>query len=140
MKIKKILFAGIAGGLGNILIGSLLAYLTNWILTKYFNVPEANFGMSFPLVFLLPVTSFVIALIWVFVFALLHNGIPGFKWIKGFIFGLLLWLVSSIPQNILQYLASNDISTIANIVSDLIQYPLVCLIFGIVYEVTDGNK
>ena len=140
MKFKKIILSGIAGGLGNILIGSIFSTITNILFKDYFKIAPRSLDLKFPFFTLIPLVWFLIGIIWSLVYSILNNGIPGKGIFKGITYGFLLWLVSSIPINILGYFNSQDVYLLANIATDLIQYPAVCLIISAVYEKSAKSK
>ena len=131
---KKILLSGLISGIVNIIIGNALIFLTTNILNNILNlqIPEL---FKFPNNLLLPILSVISAAIWTIAYSIIRNGIPGKSGIiKGLIYGFIIWFVSSIPLNLLEYLANNQIYYLLKIIPELIQYLIVCLIIGIVYE------
>lgn len=140
MKLKKILFAGIIGGIINVIIGNTLIFLTANVLNNIFDlqVPEL---FKYPNNLLLPVLFLIIAFIWVLTYAVINKGIPGkIAIFKGIFFSFILWFVSSIPYNLLEYLANGQIYYLFKIFPELIQYIIVCFIICIVYETVDNKK
>ncbi len=140
MKLKKILFAGIIGGIINVIIGNTLIFFTTNILNNIFNfqVPEL---FKYPYNLMLPVLSVVIAFIWAIAYAIINKGIPGkIAIFKGIFFSFLLWFVGSVPQNMIEYLANGHIYYLFKILPELIQYIIVGFTICIVFETVDNKK
>ena len=140
MTLKKILFAGIIGGIINVIIGNTLIFFTTNILNNIFNfqVPEL---FKYPYNLMLPVLSVIIAFIWSIAYAVINKGIPGkIAIFKGIFFSFLLWFVGSIPQNLIEYLANGQVYYLFKILPELIQYIIVGFTICMVYESVDKKK
>lgn len=140
MAIKKILFAGIIGGITNIIIGNTLIFLSTNMLGSIFNleIPEL---FKYPNNLLLPVLSVIIGFIWAIAYSIINKGIPGKLAIfKGLFYGFILWFIGSVPQNLVEYLANNNKYYIYKIIPEFIQYIIVCFIISIVYESAGKKK
>lgn len=140
MKIKKILFAGIIGGIVNVIIGNALIFFTTNILKDTFDltVPEL---FKYPNFLLLPILSVFIAFIWAIAYAIINKGIPGkIAIFKGLFYGFIVWFISSIPLNLLEYLANGQIYYLFKIVPEFVQYIIICFIICMVYETVDKKK
>jgi hypothetical protein len=140
MNLKKILFAGIIGGIANIIIGNTLIFFGTNILNNMFNleIPEL---FKYPNNLLLPVLSVVIGFIWAIAYSIINKGIPGkIAIFKGLFYGFILWFIGSVPQNLIEYLANNQKYYLYKIFPEFIQYLLVCLIISIVFESVNKNK
>ncbi len=137
---KKILLTGLISGIINIVIGNALIFFTTNILNNILNlqIPEL---FKFPNNLLLPILSVINAAIWTIAYTIIRNGIPGKNGVfKGLIYGFILWFVSSIPFNLLEFLANNQKYYLLKIFPELLQYLIVCLIIGIVYEIMSKKK
>ena len=140
MTIKKILFAGIIGGIANIIIGNTLIFFSSNVLSNMFNleIPEL---FKYPNNLLLPVLSVIIGFIWAVAYALINKGIPGkIAIFKGLFYGFILWFIGSVPQNLVEYLANNQKYYLYKIFPEFIQYIIVCFIISIVYESVNKKK
>ena len=97
MKIGKIVIAALAISLfGAIFAGLTCGWLFNWVYklepTNVWKPMEGAPGLSFHIISLLLNTVFVV------VYALLRNGIPGKNKVsKGIIYGLCVWAVGMLP-------------------------------------------
>ena len=140
MTIKKILFAGIIGGIANIIIGNTLIFLSSNMIKNILNleIPEL---FKYPNNLLLPVLSVIIGFIWAIAYSIINKGIPGkIALFKGLFYGFILWFIGSVPQNLTEYLANNQKYYLYKVFPELIQYIIVCLIISIVYESVNKKK
>ena len=137
---KKTLLSIIISGIINILIGNILIFSITNLSNKIFNLQTPEL-YKFPNNLLLPILSVISAAIWTIVYSIIYKGLPGKNGIlKGLLYGFILWLVSSIPMNLLDFLANNQVYYLIKIVPELIQYIIVCLIIGILYDKLNDEK
>lgn len=112
MNIKKIIFAVVVVAIFNILVGMLTCGgAFNWVYKlEPTNVWKPMENFSLPIMI---ASTFIIDLIFVFVYALINKGIPGKnKFIKGLIYGLLVVLVGLVPGMIQTYLYMTVATTV----------------------------
>lgn len=105
---KRIILAGIAINFVSFLIGGGSYLLFGWVFKleptsvwKWTPAMGFNIPVSWPILFLM---NIVLAVVFAWVFAVLYQGIPGKGVQKGFMFGLLAWLIGVIPPMVTLYL------------------------------------
>ncbi|OGI01118.1 MAG: hypothetical protein A2Y25_09990 [Candidatus Melainabacteria bacterium GWF2_37_15] len=113
MSLKKILIAGVAAAIFNIIIGMLTCGgVFNWVYqveptNVWKPVTEETFGLGYLL------GELFLNIIFVYVYALFYRGIPGFnKYVKGLVYGLAVWGVGTLPG----MFATAGFMTVANVV------------------------
>ena len=135
MKIGKIIVAGIAVFVFNAVVGMVTCGgLFNWVYkiepTTVWKPMSGPPGMSFM------IGSFILALILVWVYAILRKGIPGNNQLaKGFVFGICIWAVSILPGMFFTYAFMNVATTwvIYMTINGLIFTPIKGIIIASIY-------
>lgn len=135
MNIKKLILAAVLVTIFNVLFGMLTCGgFFSWVYKlEPTNVWRSMENFSLPLMI---VTTFITDLIFVFVYALINKGVPGQnKFVKGLIYGLLVWLVGMVPGMIATYLYQTIATTVVIYwtIWGLIASPLKGLIASTVY-------
>ncbi len=135
MKCIKILIAGVAVTVFNMIVGSLTCGgVFNWVYTlEPTNVWKPMDGPP-GLMFMLG--SLILNIILAIVYAILRKGIPGNnKWIKGLVYGLCVWAVGMLPGMLMTYFFMTVAPTVLVYwtLLGLIQTPLEGLIIAAIY-------
>jgi hypothetical protein len=135
MKRGKILIAGIAVTVFNSIVGAVTCGgIFNWVYKlEPTNVWKPMKGAPGPMFFL---ASFILSLIFVFVYALINKGIPGRNWlVKGLVYGLLVWALGVLPTMLSTYFFMTVATTVVVYwtISSLITYPLNGVIIAAIY-------
>ena len=98
MNWKKVLIAGVVVWILSSVFGWLTCgWLFNWVYElppNIWNEPEVIMGNMLWSALL----TFVVSIVFVFVFALFYKGIPGKGVKKGIVYGFAVWLVGVLPQ------------------------------------------
>lgn len=97
MKIQKLLLAVLAVVIFNTIIGMITCGgVFSWVYKlEPINVWRPMENFSFPIMLL---STFIVDTIFVYVYTLLKNGIPGKNnFVKGLVYGLCVWAVGVIP-------------------------------------------
>lgn len=136
MKIGKILIAGIAVTIFNVIIGMVsCGWIFNWVYelepTNVWKPMSSNGpGIGFM------IGSLLLNIIMSYVYALMNKGVPGKnRFVKGLVFGLCVWAVGMLPG----MLATYSFMTVATTVVvywttlGLIQTPLQGMIIAAIY-------
>ncbi|MEW6103358.1 MAG: hypothetical protein AB1630_06025 [bacterium] len=103
MKRGKVLLAGVVVGI----LGSIWGWLTcgwlfNWVYTlEPTNVWKGPEAMTPGFMALANLLGILFAILMALVYALLYKGIPGKGVLKGLCFGLFVWLVGTLPGNVM---------------------------------------
>lgn len=103
MNIKKLILAVLVVGIFNVLVGMVTCGgAFSWVYKlEPVNVWKPMTSVSFPLMI---AGIFFVDLLFVWVYALIKNGIPGKnKYTKGLLYGLLVVLVGLIPGMVMTY-------------------------------------
>lgn len=103
MNIKKLILAVLVVGIFNVLVGMLTCGgAFSWVYKiEPVNVWRPMENVSFPLMI---AGIFFVDLLFVWVYALIKNGVPGKnKYTKGLLYGLLVVLVGLVPGMIMTY-------------------------------------
>lgn len=112
MNIKKLVLAIIAVAVFNFIVGMLTCASTfSWVYKiEPTNVWKPMASASLPLIL---AGIFIVDAIFVWVYALIKKGIPGQnKFVKGLVFGLLVWAIGLIPGMISTYLYMTVATTV----------------------------
>jgi hypothetical protein len=135
MKIGKILIAGVAVTVFSAIVGMVTCGgVFNWVYklepTNVWKAMEGPPGLMFF------IGSFILNIILVFVYALIHKGVPGKnKLIKGLVFGLCVWAVGILPGMFATYSFMTVATTVVIYwtIIGLIQMPLEGIIIAAIY-------
>lgn len=135
MNIKKLILAVLLVTIFNILFGMLTCGSTfSWVYKlEPTSVWKPIESFSLPLMIL---STFVIDFIFVLAYAIIKSGVPGKnKYVKGLLFGLLVWSVGMFPGMIMTYLYQSIATTVVIYwtIWGLIVSPLKGLIAATVY-------
>jgi len=134
MNYRRILIAGVAAAVFNIVIGALTC---GWLFSWVYEIEPTNIwrAMDSP-----PVVYYILAVVMnivlAFVYALLAKGIPGKnKLIKGLVFGLCVWAVGNLPAMLSTYLFMTVAATVVVYwtILGLLALPLMGLIIAAIY-------
>jgi hypothetical protein len=135
MKLGRILVAGIAVGVVNIIWGFLTCgRFFNWVYALeptfiWKTVQEMPFG-------LLNLAGLVFAVLLALVYAVIKSALPGKGIVKGISFGLLIWLIGTLPGNfgLGMFTRINSTVIIYWIVSGLVVNLLYGLVIAAIYR------
>ena len=100
MKWKKIVVSGIAAGIVILVIGNLIGFL---FAVDYTTTPQLWKPMTGNWWYNMIVLDFVEGILYAAVFSILFNSIPGKGWRKGLNYGLILWVVATVPGMLMTY-------------------------------------
>lgn len=135
MNIKKLIFAVLVVTVFNVLIGMVTCGgVFNWVYKlEPTNVWKSMENFSLPLMI---ATTFITDLLFVFVYALINKGVPGKnKYVKGLLYGLLVWMVGMFPGMIATYLYQTIATTVVIYwtIWALVVFPIKGLIASAIY-------
>jgi uncharacterized membrane protein YagU involved in acid resistance len=125
MKINynKVLIAGIVAGIVLVIVGFALGYLTA---SMYASTPQLWKPMSGDWTYTMIIFDIVIGVILAFVYSIVKDGVPKKGITKGLYYGMLVWLVGTIPGMIMTYstMAVPTALVLAWTIGGLVQYTL----------------
>ena len=135
MKTGRILLAGLTLTIFNTIVGAVTCGgIFNWVYKlEPINIWKPMDG-SPGLMFM--VCSLALSIMFAFVYALIHKGIPGEnKLVKGLIFGLCVWIVGTLPGMLATYSFMTVAPTVVIYwtVMGLIKTPLEGMIVSAIY-------
>jgi hypothetical protein len=138
MNLKKVLIAGVVGAVINaiysILVSSqLIIPYVKRVTPSDLWIPETGFHTFIMIIF-----GFAICILWAFGYALLYKGIPGTGLSKGVIYGLLLWLLVMLPNNLALQLHTNiwpEFNWVYLSVDSLIRRIILGMICALIYKI-----
>ncbi|MDI6786432.1 MAG: hypothetical protein QMD92_06950 [bacterium] len=99
MNVKKVLFAGVVVGiLSGIWGGITCGWLFNWVYSlEPTTIWRGKEAMTAGFTAMVNIANIVFSTLLAFVYALLYKGIPGKGVIKGLWYGVVVWLVGTLP-------------------------------------------
>jgi uncharacterized membrane protein YagU involved in acid resistance len=138
MNLKKVLIAGVVGAVINaiysILVSSqLIIPYVKRVTPSDLWIPETGFHTFIMIIF-----GFAICILWAFGYALLYKGIPGIGLSKGVNYGLLLWLLVMLPNNLALQLHTNiwpEFNWVYLSVDSLIRRIILGMICALIYKI-----
>jgi hypothetical protein len=101
MNWKKVIISGLVAGVVILVVGMLTGSLFS---VDYSKTPELWKEMTGNWYYQMWAVDFVEGIIYAMVFTVLYNSIPGKGWKKGLNYGIILWLVGTVPGMMLTYL------------------------------------
>jgi len=137
MKTKKILACGTITGVLFSLFDMLIAMSTSPIFSLYSDLPiwKAQPNILAGLIFDL-INGFILAA----VYTTIYNGIPGFGWRKGLIYGIFVGLFRVVMSSFSTIVMYNIPLTlvITSLIAGCIEIVVLCIILAVVYERLEG--
>jgi hypothetical protein len=137
MNSKKILIAGLAVTIFDILVGAVTCGgVFNWVYKLEPTAVWRPMGAYGPGVEFM-IGSFLLSLVLAYVYAVIQKGIPGKnKFVKGLVFGLGVWAVGMLPGMFATYTFMTVATTVVVYwtILGLIQIPLKGLIIAAIYR------
>jgi hypothetical protein len=137
IKWKKLLIAGVTGGIINILYSVavcenlILPYLKPITGSDYW-VPNTPEHLAIMAIF-----SIGACIIWAFGFALFYKSIPGSGIAKGISYGFLLWFITILPQTIALHLHTQmwaEFNWVFLSVNSLFRWIILGIVFSLIYK------
>jgi len=109
MNWKKGIIAGLVAGIVILIVGMLSGSL---LAVDYTKTPELWKPMTGNWWYNIIALDFLEGILYGIVFTLLYNGIPGKGWRKGLNYGLILWVIATVPGMLMTYLTMTVPDTI----------------------------
>jgi len=137
LKVKRVIAAGIAATIVSFIWGFLTCgWLFNWVYTLE---PTNVWKPMEPLetwIAWMNVGGLILNIILAGVFAYIYKGIPGTKIRKGLCFGLMVWLVATLPGMFSTYMMMTVNTTVVTywIINALIEYLLLGVVIAAIYK------
>jgi len=130
---KKGIIAGIAAGVVVLAIGMLLGSLLG---AEYTATPQLWKPMTGNWWYYMIVIDLVEGIIYGLVFGIVMNGIPGNGWKKGLNYGLILWLVGTVPGMLMTYstMAVPDMIVASWLFGGLISLAIAGPVIAVIYN------
>jgi len=137
MKTKKILSCGIITGVLFLVFDMLIAILTGPIFSPYSDLP---IWKTPPNILAGLIFDLINGLILAAVYTIVYNGIPGFGWKKGLIYGIFVGLFRVVMSSFSTIVMYNIPLTlvIASLITGYIEIIILCIILALVYERLKG--
>lgn len=134
---KKILIGGILAGLVILVIGLIFGSLTANMYRMSPQIMWKPMGQNFFVQVI--IYDLIVGIILAYVYSILKNSVPGSGIVKGLIFGLLVWLVGSVPGLGITYLTMNIRNKLIFtwLVNNLINY---CLAGAVIQQIDEKVK
>ena len=101
MNFKKGIIAGLIAGIVILIVGMTSGYLFG---TDYEKTPELWKHMTGNWYYTMIAVDFIEGILYGLVFTVVYTGIPGNGWKKGLNYGLILWIVATIPGMLMTYI------------------------------------
>jgi hypothetical protein len=107
---KKAVLWGIVILIIQMIIGNLLYLnpIVSGIYEKYINHPSTKsmdyFGGQGNWIFLMALSSIILITLFIVLYLLLYQSIPGKGWKKGIVFGLMIWIIKAVPEAFNQWM------------------------------------
>jgi len=137
MKTKKILSCGIITGVLFIVFDMFIAILTGPIFSPYSDLP---IWRTPPNILAGLIFDLINGLILAAVYTIVYNGIPGFGWKKGLIYGIFVGLFRVVMCSFSTIVMYNIplALVIASLITGYIEIIILCIILAAVYERLKG--
>jgi hypothetical protein len=136
MDIKKVIISGLVAGLAILMI--LIVGMVSGIISSpnYTSTPTLWKEMTGNWWYQITAWDFIEGILYAAVFSILFNGIPGSGWRKGLNYGIILWLVATVPAMALIYLTMTvpDTIVVSWLISGLVSLAIAGITISIVYE------
>ena len=137
MNARRLVLAGIAGGVANAVYSMLVCTrliipFVKQVTPDGFWVPSSGQHIATMVLF-----GFAACLLWAFGYALLYRGIPGRGVSKGLVYGLLLWLLAILPNNAALHLHTGiwpEFNWVFLGVNNLLRWLLLGAVFALIYK------
>ncbi|MCS4541620.1 MAG: hypothetical protein HY929_04770 [Euryarchaeota archaeon] len=129
---KKGIIAGIAAGVVFLVVGMVSGFIFS---PEYAATPQLWKPMTGAWWYQIIALNFLEGILYGLIFSVLYNGIPGKGWKRGLNFGLILWLVATVPGMSMTYLTMavpNTIVlswTIGGLISLVIAGPVITVVY-----------
>jgi hypothetical protein len=133
MNWKKGIIAGLVAGVVILIIGNLSGFL---FAVDYTKTPELWKPMTGNWLYNMIAIDFVEGIIYGIVFTLIYSGIPGNGWKKGLNYGLIVWLVATVPGMLMTYftMAVPDMIVVSWTVGGLISLVIAGPVIAIIHD------
>lgn len=130
---KKGITAGIVAGIVILIVGLALGYL---LPVDYTSTPQLWKPMTGDWWYNMAAIDIVEGIIYAVVFTLLFDSIPGKGWKKGLNYGLILWVVATIPGMLMTYFTMTvpDSIVASWVIGDLITLAIAGITISTVYN------
>jgi hypothetical protein len=109
MNWKKGIISGIAAGVVILIVGMASGFLFS---ADYSSTPQLWKPMTGDWWYYMIALDLLEGILYGIVFTMLYNGIPGKGWRKGLNYGIILWVVATIPGMLMTYLTMTVPDTI----------------------------
>jgi len=133
MNWKKGIIAGLAAGVVILAVGMLSGSMLG---AQYTATPQLWKPMTGNWWYDMIVVDLIEGIIYGLVFTVVYNGIPGNGWKKGLNYGLILWLVATVPGMMMTYstMAVPDMIVASWLFGGLISFLIAGPVIAILYD------